>query len=57
MARQVHHYLIYRKRQHTTAVRMRDQIGVVIADRYRPPFRRGSGVGMRNVDWWFNSGA
>lgn len=47
-----HYYLLYRKRGHTTHVRFRDYIGEVIAEKNRPPFRRGAGVGMRNVDWW-----
>ena len=51
-----HYYLIWHKRTHTTNCRMRDQVGVVLADKNRPPFKRGTGLAMRNVDWWGENG-
>lgn len=53
----VHYYLVYRKRRHTTAVRLKDHIGVVIADHRYPPLHRAGKYGLRAVDWWFNTEA
>jgi len=49
-----HYYLISRKRSHTNAVRIRDHIGQVIADKAFPPFVRGTAK-MSKVDWWHAS--
>jgi hypothetical protein len=49
---EIHKYLIYRKRGHTRNVRLKDHIMVVIAERYKPPYPPGIGLGMRNVDRW-----
>lgn len=49
----VHYYLVYRKRATTRAIRFRDQVGVIIADRKRLPLRRGVPYGVRGVDWQF----
>jgi len=48
----VHKYLLYKKRKHTTSIRLRDHLGVVVARKTSPPFSRRCGTGMRNVDWW-----
>jgi len=50
---EAHYYLISRKRGHTNAVRIRDHIGQVIADKAFPPFVKGSAK-MSKVDWWHN---
>ncbi len=48
------YYLISRKRSHTNAVRIRDHIGQVVADKAFPPFVRGTAK-MSKVDWWHAS--
>lgn len=49
------HFLVFRRRAHTRAVRHRDSVGVVIADKRRLPMSRQARqrYGISNVDWWF----
>ena len=45
-------YLIHLKRQHTSHVRVRDEIIVVEAERNFPPFPKSVGLGMKNINRW-----
>ena len=43
------YYQIYHKRKYTKHVRFRDYIGIVIANRKYPPFKRNSGIRMFKI--------
>ncbi|MCX7855171.1 MAG: hypothetical protein N2556_04205 [Anaerolineae bacterium] len=50
------HFLVFRRRPHTRAVRFRDYVGVIIADKRCLPMSREARkrYGISNVDWWYD---